>query len=438
MGLELDTLQINTLREIIADGKITDDEKKKAEKEKINQELIEELQTKSPEEINDYFEKLLVTKQIEQAPQNSTPWYRKLLSGIVGGAVGLYTASKLFKGCKAKIIGGLIGVGAALIIDGLLSTNKKEPIPATHERVQCKANVTPAFTYTVESGDNMSKIARKNNVSLSRMRKVNTIEDENKIQIGQQIQVPESYSIDGLKIECNLQSVSEYSGASVNYLHDIIDGLECQNKGPQLKAYYDGVKDDKHPKGHLTIGFGHTGNVNGEKIKEDTKITEEQAYRLLSYDVLSARAEAITFLGEKFLDAPQSIQDAIIDIAYNKDSEKVFDGIERDKNGKIINDNFISETRKLKEDIQNGDYVSAAKHVIYNTDNLGLKKRNVYRIITAIRDLPLEAKTEVLNATEAYYLETKEALGKDYPTDARILEKAWTEAHKGNCTNFFC
>ncbi len=275
MGLDtgLNTKQINTVKEILADSVITAEEAKRAEKENISSELMSELQGKSFDEIDDYFEKILITKKIEQSSSNNNPWYQKVLAGIVGGVTGFFAGAKLFKGSKAAIIGGIIGAGAGLIINSFFSSRKKESIPATHNTVECKANVKPAFTYTVQSGDYLSKIAKQNNVSLSRIRKVNTLEDESKIQIGQQIQVPESYSIDGLNIDTNLQSVSEYSGVSVNYLHDIIDGLECQNKGARLEAYYDGVKDESHPKGYLTIGFGHTGNVNGKKIKENDTIT---------------------------------------------------------------------------------------------------------------------------------------------------------------------
>lgn len=436
MGTEvtINNTQGIVIKEIFADGVLTEEEIKKAEQENISKELMTELQGKTPDEVNEYVDKML--GQIEE---ESTPWYLKaagVLAGALGGAISF---AKIFKGGKAALIGGLIGGIAGYFIDKLFTKPKqqKEEIPITHNRLECKANITPAHSYSVISGDNLSVIARKHNVSLSRIRKLNPMQDESKIQIGQQINIPESYSIDGLDIKSTLASVSEYTAASSMYLNDIINGLECKNEGPHLKAYYDGVKDKSHPKGYLTIGFGHTGKVNGKKLKENTVITENQAYRLLAYDVLSARAEAVTFLGEGFTNAPQSIQDAIIDIAYNKDSEKVFDGIERNKNGKIINDNFITDTRKLREDLEQGDYVSAAKHVIYNTDNLGLKKRNVYRVITATRDLSPTEREAVLKSLDSYYMETKLELSKDYPKDAQLLESAWTNAYKGICTGFF-
>lgn len=432
LQIELNKQQINTVKDIFSDGVITDEERKKAEKDSISIELMNALQGKSPDEINK-----LPDKANENNPENSTPWYKKLITGVLGAIAGTLSAMVFFKGTKVKLIGGIIGAGIALIADKWLGSKKKEEIPITHNRVKCKAKVTPAFTYTAQPDDNFSKIAKNQNISLSRLRKANSHTDENKIQIGQKINIPESYSIDGLEIKPSFISASEYSGASAIYLQDIINGLECKNKGPKLKAYYDGVKDEKHPKGYLTIGFGHTGNINGKKITEKTKITKDQAYRLLAYDILSARAEAITFLGEGFLKAPQSIQDAIIDIAYNKTSEKVFDGIERDNKGNIINDNFISETRKLKDDLANGDYISAAKHVIYNTKNLGLQKRNIYRVITAVRDLPHEQRAEVLNAIEPYYIKIKTKLNKNYPKDANMMQKSWEAAHNGICYNFF-
>ncbi len=432
MGLEIyNKQQAATIKEIFADGIITDDERKKAEKDSISNELMTELQGKTPDQVNEYVDKLFGKQE-----ESNDPWYKKIIGGLLGGLTGAYAAFKMFKGGKAALIGGLIGGVAGFLIGAF--SKRKNDVPVTNEKVQCKANEVPAFTYTVKSGDSLAKIGRKNNVSLSRLRKMNPMKDENKLYIGQEINIPKSYNIDGLTIDNNLKSVSEYSGVSENYLHDIIDGLECKNNGPELKAYYDGVKDETHPKGHLTIGFGHIGKVNGKPINENTEIKLEDAYRILTYDILAARAEAITFLGEEeFFSAPQSLQDAIIDIAYNKSSEKVFDGIERDENGNIINDKFISDTTQLREDLANRDYVSAAKHVIYNTENLGLKKRNIYRVITATRDLTAQERSAVLQSMKQYYESVHDELKDSYPTEARILQKSWEKAEKGNCSNFF-
>lgn len=434
----LNNSQINTVIEIFADGQVSNEEKKKAEKAGISYELMTELQGMTTNEVNDLMNKFLENNAKEQENNEILP---KLSAGAAGGFLGLLVGKNKYLKVAGLVLGAFAGLAVGEILSKwfLKSQQKQEKIPITHDLVDCKANIIPAHTDTLQQGDNLSTIGRKNNVSVTRMRKANpNVKDENKMQIGDVVNVPASYNIKGLDVQTNMKSVSQLSGVSEIYLSDIIKGLECQNKNPELKAYYDDVKDAGHSKGHLTIGFGHTGYVNGKKITESTVITKQEAYKILANDVLGARAEAISFLGEDLLNAPQSIQDAIIDIAFNKGSEKVFDGIERDSDGKILSRDFQSETRNLAKDIANKDYVSAAKHVIYNTENLGLKKRNIYRVITATRDLSPQDRKAVLDSVKEYYLTVKKEFAqKKYHTDVRMMEKAWQEAYNGNCGNFF-
>jgi GH24 family phage-related lysozyme (muramidase) len=168
-------------------------------------------------------------------------------------------------------------------------------------------------------------------------------------------------------------------------------------------------------------------------LSEETEdITEEQVYELLTQDLLNAKNAVIDYIGEdNFNKAPQSIKDALVDIAFNKGIELGFEGIEI-KDGAEVKRKTL--TKNLKHDIEKQDYASAAKHVIYNTDSNGLKRRNVYRVIMATKDLSEEDRKQVLDATENYYKETKSA---QKPLEKSEMTKAWKQAKRGICNNFF-
>lgn len=209
--------------------------------------------------------------------------------------------------------------------------------------------------------------------------------------------------------------IAQQAGVSENFINDILFGLEGKSKEPVLTAYKDGVGANG---GALTIGFGHTG----EDVYEGQTISEEEAYQLLAQDILKHKEIAINYIGEEaFYNAPQSIQDGIIDLAFNKGS-------------KAFNSN--SPSAKLKEDLEKEDYASAVEHMIYATENKGLKKRNVYRCIMSMKDLSNTDRAKAMKNLEDYFNSTL-ALYKGTGLDEKLLTDAWENAKVGDCTDFF-
>ena len=208
------------------------------------------------------------------------------------------------------------------------------------------------------------------------------------------------------QIRRGIERVAEKTGVSEAYLRTVL----LPEEKLHLKVYDDGVKENENDThGTFTIGYGHTRKIPGwyfddpdyeyseeyeitEENKDDLKITIPMAFDLLMKDILAEKQKAIDFLGEEaFNNAPQSVRDAIIDAVFNKGIEKNF-----------IN-NPDSPTYRLKEDLENQDYASAAAHVIYATPNMGLKKRNIMRFTHAVKDLSEQDRETAKQEGQKYY-----------------------------------
>lgn len=276
--------------------------------------------------------------------------------------------------------------------------------------------IEPQKIYTISAGDNLSLIAEKYNIPLYLLKKANAdIKNFRSLNVGQKIKIP---SYPKLKLETinNMNDVANATGVSKNYITDILIGIEGRKSEPELKGYYDNVKDNEHPKGYLTIGFGHTGKVRGKKLTLDTKINRKEAFELLAQDLLNAKIVAAQYYGDNFNKAPQSIQCAIIDIVFNKGIE----GLEKEG----------SLTRNLKQDLAKHDYASAAAHVIYKTDLKGLQKRNIFRFFTAVKDLSVRDKLKAFNLTQRYYENVINAYN-DTISEKNFIVKAYKKAKTG-------
>lgn len=218
-------------------------------------------------------------------------------------------------------------------------------------------------------------------------------------------------------------NIAKEAGVSENYVKDILFSIEGRNSEADLTPYKDGVGANG---GAWTIGYGHCGEVNGKKMTDananQIKITQKEAEELLANDIKVHKELAISYFGDDFNKAPQSIQDAIVDIVFNKGLE----GLKKEG----------SPTTKLKQDLANGDYAAAAEHMVYATSVQGLKKRNVYRCIMAMNDLSQEDRNKAMKNLENYFQETL-TLYKGTGLDETYLATSWENAKKGDCKDFF-
>lgn len=363
------------------------------------------------------------SKVAPQTKQNDNDKF-VVASSILGTGI---VAGFMVGGPFGGLVGGVLA-GSTLLFTSCSSDEKKSTAaPAKKQVTKPKSNgmrqifksnkvkITPACVYTIAPGDNFATIAKKYRVSPTRLQQANpNVTNHANLKVGQKINIPESVTVDTKQIR-SLNDVAEAVGVSRDFITNFIENIETLH----LKAYNDKVNEGK-----LTIGYGHTGKVRGKDITKNTTITKKEALELLAVDLLNAKIEALAYFGNDFLKAPQSVQDGIVDNTFNK-------GIEG------FTKNSSSPTYKVKDDLKRKDYASAAAHLVYKTDNRGLKKRVLYRVIYATKSLPPADRKKALNLSAAYYNEVlKDFDAQNKTAEVKYMQATWNNAQKGAYKEF--
>lgn len=89
-----------------------------------------------------------------------------------------------------------------------------------------------------------------------------------------------------------------------------------ESEGLRLNAYLD-------PVGVWTIGYGHTGEVDGKPITRGMTITQEKADELLEIDILVTEEQVREALGSKLVTLGQ--WESLVDFAFNKGIDNLKD-----------------------------------------------------------------------------------------------------------------
>ncbi len=346
-------------------------------------------------------------------------------------ANNIKNADSIREGQVLKLTKSSDGVGA------VVNTTKTTTPEVRNTRKTVE--IVPESTYTVKKGDNAVTLANKLGIPLSVLKAANKDKDLDKLSIGQVIKIPARKSVENTEVK-SLEKVAELTGLSEYYIKEVLTKFEEKHR----TVYDDGVGG-----GTLTVGYGHATRLLGKYFESGTKssnrpderfvlpkkaknnssiinLSDEEIYQILAQDLLNARAEAEVYFGKSFDKAPQEIQDAVIDIIFNKGVETGLEGYYMRSDGTMAQKD--TPTRKLKDDLADRDYVSAVEHVIYGTQNVGLKKRNIYRAINSTRCLSERERKKAMSSLESYYNEVKASLSKG---TAEQLEKAWNNAKLG-------
>lgn len=298
--------------------------------------------------------------------------------------------------------------------------------------------VDKPFRYTLKNGETLMSLAKeyeldtyqiiaanpqlKEGVDYKvRYRKNNLAIMSCFLKEGTTITIPARYSVKKGSVK-NFNDLCKITGLSRGYIEDMLTIIEVNPKHPgkpDLRTYNDGY-------GMPTIGYGHTGKVNGKplSLKNRINITETDALQLLADDLLKHEAMVMAYLGkENYEKAPASVKSAIVDVAYNKG---IWDG--------FLNPYHNQSTKNIKSDLKKGDYAA----VLYdtkrmNTPNRGLRRRNVYRFISGLTDLTPSKRDDAIKKMNGYYLTVLKSLkGAEY----KYLKNAWENAKVGKTTGY--
>ena len=127
--------------------------------------------------------------------------------------------------------------------------------------------------------------------------------------------------------------VSTYAATSSSAMTTSADGIALITKyeGCKLTAYDDlqpsvTLTEDTEIIGTLTIGYGHTGTIDGGAIAWNTTITQEKAEELLAEDLLVYETAVNNLASDNGLTFTQNQFDALVSFTYNVGQNKWTNG----------------------------------------------------------------------------------------------------------------
>ena len=170
----------------------------------------------------------------------------------------------------------------------------------------------------------------------------------------------------------------------------------------------------------LTAGFGHT-TLRDKSVRKVKKVTPDMAFKWLAQDIKfyeriikKMKVDDKTTFGNYWGKLPKSMQEAIIDVGFNRDAKTLENSAEYKHlraNIKKGNENLPATAARLRQDFNQYTH----KQKLKNTFTTGLMKRNCYRFLLAIRDFDTEYKAAAKRRFEKenkYYTETKALLSE--------------------------
>ncbi|MBO5738089.1 LysM peptidoglycan-binding domain-containing protein [bacterium] len=323
----------------------------------------------------------------------------------------------------------------------VIDNSKKIVVPRFNHVIEIsRDNVidVPEYKYVVKSGDTVTKIANELDVQKCVLENhPDNIGKLNNLKIGQVITIPEHKKVIGLT-ENNFRAVAKETGVTESYIIDILLGIEvgrAKLTDYYLSPYDDNVskiKKDENGKeilwdkeiygnctGTITVAYGRTNRVFGTIMTSENnkgiKINDYEAKLLLAQDILSAKAVVEQHLVDSGLEKsdlyelPVSVQEALIDLAYNKGITPF-----QERKGKIkgnaprivhthIRDYLDAKAKNDETRMDKALVNIVLDSMLENTTMTGLKNRNLKRVYNACRDLTEKQIELVFEKLQEYY-----------------------------------
>ena len=194
-----------------------------------------------------------------------------------------------------------------------------------------------AATYSVASGDTLSKIAKANNTTVAELTAANPdIKDINKIDVGQEIKLPTVTAEEAEVVTTAADTTEETTTSSDFYLKI---GEKAETDHGSVPVATKDAKEKNVPVAERSkdVGFGHkvkasentSGMIHGIKFKNDDgtyiALTKEQKVTILNEDMKAESSLARTSgwdaklkkIGTSWDDLDSAYRNALTSLAYN-------------------------------------------------------------------------------------------------------------------------
>lgn len=221
---------------------------------------------------------------------------------------------------------GLMSLPVQETVSGVDTTTAAAPV--------AEAN---ADTYSVASGDTLSKIAKANNTTVAELSAANPdIKDINKIDVGQEIKLPAVTAEEAEVVTTAADTTEETTTSSDFYLKI---GEKAETDHGSVPVATKDAKEKNVPVAERSkdVGFGHkvkasentSGMIHGIKFKNDDgtyiALTKEQKVTILNEDMKAESSLARTSgwdaklkkIGTSWDDLDSAYRNALTSLAYN-------------------------------------------------------------------------------------------------------------------------
>ena len=296
-------------------------------------------------------------------------------------------------------------------------TNKRTNKAAAHTATPHVKPATKKVGHTVAKAH--AKVSHeKHHYNRSKSTPIPDVYKKNLANIAKQMGISQK------KLEEKIVHVAKKTGYSEYFIKHII-AMECYE--PKVRNTGDGT---------ITGGFGHSG-LRERGLKEGQKVSVDKAFKWLEGDIkffekkvksLKLSSDSNETIGDYFNKLPLSVREAIIDVAFNRDANKIESSEEFRSlraNIKGGNENLPATVVRLCQDFSHYSFAQKKR----NKFTTGLMYRNTYRFLLGIRDLDDNyrniAKTRFENYNNYYSTTIALKKAKNDTADVKMLQRTW-------------
>ena len=264
--------------------------------------------------------------------------------------------------------------------------------------------------HKVKKGESLGSIAKKYNVSIEEIKKLNNLTSKHITQVGDILKIPDTKKFKNINTLSDTANALGLSESFILSLKRSEDGTKMGDNEFHLKPY-------KDKNGNWTIGIGHL-ITDSERSKYLGKtLSVSQVCTLFAEDVKVVSEQVKELIGEKaYNNMPQTVKDAVTDYMFNrgqpilKRQTDFVNALKSQNWAKAIS--LINVDYSFKRD-KNGRLVKDKKGHLERIYLSGLSKRRLFDMYMACKmyrgNIPQEIKNAIQNMYNRglYHMQTE-------------------------------